>query len=281
MKKWSRTLLAGSALILLTNAVVLLGAAYNRSDEPESRLQLSQREFQHDRWSNFKDNSAITLTLNWRIVREKPSQQHDYDFDSGYSAGKWGTPVWLNKAKMAELGFDVAKLAATSENGRHYKESLSREALLVLELNDQAYQHELKRARDYAEQSRALLATNPDKQEFKQRAKNAEEYYKNEQKINSRLFVIDAGIDIQKLRTAYPDRTRYAIVHGLIHPGTMHEKNETQVWGNISELHAERINVPLNYRQVFDTVAPYEVTVAFGKRLEPWITAASRSAAAK
>jgi len=74
----------------------------------------------------------------------------------------------------------------------------------VLELNDQAYQHELKRAGDYAEQSRALLATNPDKQEFKQRAKKAEEYYKNEQKINSRLFVIDAGLDIQKLRAAYP-----------------------------------------------------------------------------
>jgi len=182
---------------------------------------------------------------------------------------------------MAELGFDVVKLAGTSENSRHYQASLSREALLVLELNDQAYQHELKRAGDYAEQSRALLATNPDKQEFKQRAKNAEEYYKNEQKINSRLFVIDAGLDIQKLRAAYPDRTRYAIVHGLIHPGTMQEKNETKVWGNISELHAERINVPLNYRQVFDTVAPYEVTIAFGKRLEPWITAASSSEAAK
>lgn len=281
MKKWSRTLIAGSALILLTNAVVLLGAAYNRSDEPESLLQLSQREFQDDRWNNIKDNSGITLTLNWRVIREKSSQQHDYDYDPGYSAGKWGTPVWLNKAKMAELGFDVVKLAGTSESGRHYKESLSREALLVLELNDQAYQHELKRAKDYAEQSRALLAGNPDKQEFKQRVKNAEEYYKKEEKINSRLFVIDAGIDLQKLRTAYPDRTRYAIVHGLIHPSTMHEKNETQVWGNISELHAERINVPLNYRKIFDHVAPYEVTIAFGKRLEPWITAASGSVSVK
>lgn len=189
--------------------------------------------------------------------------------------------VWLNKAKMAELGFDVVKLSATSENGRHYKESLSREALLVLELNDQAYQHELKRARDYAEQSRILLATNPGSKEFKQRVKNAEKYYKNEEKTNSRLFVIDAGVDLLKLRNLYPDRTRYAIVHGLIHPGTMQEKNETLVWGNISELHAERINVPLNYRQVFDTVAPYEVTIAFGKRLEPWITAASSSEAAK
>jgi Domain of unknown function (DUF4824) len=182
---------------------------------------------------------------------------------------------------MAELGFDVAKLADSSANGRHYKESLSREVLLVLEINDQAYRQVLQRARDYAEQSRALLAANPDSKEFKQRVKNAEEYYKNEETINSRLFVIDAGIDMQKLRSTYPDRTRYAIVHGLIHPGITREKNETQVRGNISELHAEHINVPFNYRQVFDAVAPYEVTIAFGKRLEPWITAAAKSVTVK
>ena len=230
MKKWPGTLIAGSALILLTNAVVLSGAAYNRSGDAESQMRLSQRELQHYRQYEHKDNSGITLSLNWRIVREKFSQQHDYGFDSGYSAGKWGTPIWLNKAKMAELGFDVAKLADTAANARHYKESLSKEVLLVLEINAQAYQQELQRARDYAEQARRLLADNPDSKEFKQRVKNAEEYYKNEETINSRLFVIDAGIDMQKLRSTYPDRTRHAIVHGLISPSITREKNETLVW---------------------------------------------------
>lgn len=279
MKKWSRTLLAGSALILLTNAVALLGAAYNRSDDPESQLRLSQREIQHYRWSNIKDNSGITLTLNWRVVREELSQQHDYGM--GYSSGKWGMPVWLNKAKMAELGFDVVKLTSTSEYGRHYKESLPREVLLVLELNDKAYQHELQRAREYAEQAKVLLAGNPDKEEFKRRVKSADENYTNEEQKSSRLFVIDAGIDLPKLRASYPDRSRYAIVHGLIYPSIMRDKNETRIGGNIREVHAERINVPLNYRQVFDSVAPYEVTIAFGKRLEPWITAALKTVAVK
>ena len=279
MMKWSHTLIAGSVLILLTNAVALVGAAYNRSGDPESRLHLSQRELQNYRWNEIRDNSGITLTLNWRVAREAPAQRNDYGV--GYSAGKWGTPTWLDKAKMSELGFDVVKLASKPEYGRYYKESLPREALLVLEINDQAYQQELKRAMEYAEQSRALQAGNPSSEEFKQRAKNAEENYINEQQINSRLFVIDAGIDLLKLRATYPDRTRYAIVHGLIHPNTMHEKNGTRIGGYISELHAERINVPLNYRQVFDNVASYEVTVAFGKRLEPWIVAASRVVAEK
>lgn len=279
MKKWSRILIAGSALILLTNAVVLLGAAYNRSADAESSLQLSQRELQQRRWNDFKDNSGITLSLNWRVVREEMSHANDYGL--GASAGKWGKPVWLDKAKLAELGFDVDKLMSASAYGRHYKASLPREALLVLELNDQAYRHELQRARDYAEQARELLAGNPDKQEFKQRAKNAEENYKREEASNSRLFVIDAGVDLLKLRAAYPDRARYAIVHGLIQPNILHEKNEKRVGGQISELHAERINVPLSYRQVFDGVAPYEVSIAFGKRLEPWITAAAKSVAVK
>ena len=268
--KWSHTLIAGSALILLTNAVVLLGAAYNRSDDPDSRLLLSQRELQHYRWSELKDNSGITLTLNWRIAQ---AQQNEYG--PGISAGKWGTPAWLDKAKMTELGFDVVKLAGTSESGRHYKESLPREALLVLEMNDRAYLQELKRAKDYAEQAGALQAGNPGSDEFKRRARSAEENYQREQNQNSRLFVIDAGVDLQKLRAAYPDRNRYAIVHGLIRPNIAYGK-EGKIDGTISELHAERINVPFNFRQVFDNAAPYEVTIAFGKRLEPWITGASR-----
>jgi hypothetical protein len=275
MMKWSHTLIAGSVLILLVNAVVLFGAAYNRSGEPEGQLLLSQRELQNYRWNEIRDNSGITLGLNWRVAQ---AQQNNYGL--GYSAGKWGAPAWLDKAKMSELGFDAVKLASRPEINRRYKEALPREVLLVLELNDQAYQQELQRAKDYAEQSKALQAGNPDSVEFKQRAKISEENYQREQRDNSRLFVIDAGIDLQTLRITYPDRTRYAIVHGLIRPNIVYGKDGI-IGGYISELHAERINVPFKFRQVFDNVAPYEVTVAFGKRLEPWIVGASKSIAAK
>lgn len=270
MMKWSRTLMAGSALILLVNAVALSGAAYNRSGEPESRLRLTQRELQHSQWARMKDNSGITLTLNWRVAREDAAQQ--IDFGLGYYDGGWGTPAWLDQAKMSELGFDVAGMSGSDLQA---KKMQSREVLLVLELDGQAWRQALQRASAYAEQTKALLATNPEFDEFKQKAKTAEENYQREAQTNSRLFVVDAGLDLPKLRAAYPDRARYAIVHGLIRPQVRKEKNAMRITGNISELFAGHINVPLDYRQVFETAAPYEVTVAFGKRLEPWVVAAS------
>ena len=48
MMNWTRrhSLIAGVGLILITNVVVLLGVAYNKSGTPESVLKLSQRELQ-------------------------------------------------------------------------------------------------------------------------------------------------------------------------------------------------------------------------------------------
>ncbi|HEX5337851.1 MAG TPA: DUF4824 family protein [Gallionella sp.] len=270
MMKWSRTLIAGSALILLVNAVALGGAAYNRSGEPESRLRLTQRELQHSQWSRMKDNSGITLTLNWRVSREDAAQPND--FGSGYYDGRWGAPAWLDRAKMSALGFDVADMSGSDRQARKMQ---SREALLVLELDGPTWQQALQRASVYAEQAKVLLAANPDSVELKQKAKTAEENYQREAQTNSRLFVVDAGLDLPKLRAAYPDRARYAIVHGLIRPQLRQDKSGMRITGVIGELYAEHINVPLNYRQVFETAAPYEATVAFGKRLEPWIVAAS------
>ena len=88
-------------------------------------------------------------------------------------------------------------------------------------------------------------------------------------------------LELAALRTAYPDRARYVIVHGLIRPTTTNINKETRIGGNITELHGGLVYVPLRYRQVFEGEEPYEATVAFGQRLEPWIVAASKGAATK
>lgn len=273
MKKWTRTLLAGSALIVLTNAVALFGVSSNRGDTPESQLTLTQRELQSSSWNFGRDNSGITLRLNWRF---ETAEQKNYDY--GVYSGQWGMPAWLNQAKMAELGFDVDKLG-TAESERRHRDT-SKEVLLVLELDGPAYQHQLQRVREYAENERAQLEAVPNSDEHKRKTRTAEQNYQQEQTRNSRLFVVDAGLDLQKLRATYPDRARYAIVRGLIRPYTMNnEKNETRIGGTISEVYGTLINVPFERRHIFNNSAPYEVTVAYGKRLEPWILAASRSAA--
>jgi hypothetical protein len=58
--------------------------------------------------------------------------------------------------------------------------------------------------------------------------------------------------------------------------------------GYVSGLSVDEINVPLEFRSVFERALPdsatgvanpirFDATVAFGKRFEPWITAAARS----
>ena len=67
MMAWQRkhTFIAGMLLILLTNAVALLGVAYNRSGTPESRLTLSQRELQLP-YGAMTEDSGLTLQIRWR-----------------------------------------------------------------------------------------------------------------------------------------------------------------------------------------------------------------------
>ena len=90
------------------------------------------------------------------------------------------------------------------------------------------------------------------------------------------LFAIDAGLDAGKLRAQYPDRSRYIIMQGQV-------RVTSAAGGRITGLSIKEVNVPLEYRRVFeplqannnfrrDPVPPrYAIKLAFGRRLEPWI----------
>lgn len=273
MMNWRHTLIAGSAIILLTNAVALGGAAWNRSGEPESRLPLTQRELNA---RSGHDNSGMTLTLNWRFEQ---TSLDEYNF--GMYASHRGMPQWLDRAKLAALGFDVLKLDGAEEYGRRRIAFEPKEALVVLELDGPAWQRHLQRTQEYVAETGKLLVASPANAEMRRKAKNADENYKHEQDKGSRLFAIDAGRDLATLRASYPDRSRYAIVHGLIRPSSTRLKDKTVLGGYISELHAERINVPLRLRQVFEGGSSFTATVTFGQRLEPWLETAARASAVK
>ena len=270
----SRTLMAGVVLILITNAVALGGAAYNRSGEPEAVLSLTQRELRLPyTWGSSGENSGLALALQWRTLGGDPD-----DLPLPY-LGLGGAPDWLNKTKLAALGFDVSFPEDIDAGRRHYNKLLPREALLVLELNGPAYQRALERTRAYNAREQLLLGTHRGDKEFEQRALRASEQLKREEQDNSRLFVIDTGVDAAALRRQYPDRQRYAIVRGQIRVGFNTRQKQTQLSGYISDLNNNQINVPLDYHGILARAgtqrndnARYGVSVAFGKRLEPWIT---------
>ena len=260
MIAWNRryTLIAGVALILSVNAVVLAGVAYNRSGDPTSTLQLSERELRHGPLSS-KENSGVSLNLVWRVRHGNDAPDAD----------------WLDQAKLAALGFDVASERAE----RKYKRWRSKEVLLVLELDGPAYRQALARAQQKADDEEKLLLANPGNKEFERRAKRAREAAENEARQASRLFVVDAGLDVEALRAQYPDPTRSLIVRGQIRPQRVTHDRQDRLSGHISALSVAQINVPLEFQPVLkraaaiDKAASFSATVAFGKRLEPWLVA--------
>lgn len=284
MMAWSRTrtFIAGVVLILATNAVALVGVAYNRQGDPESTLLLTQREASLPySWGFERENSGVTLTLQWRV----PSEQGDGPYGLGMSyAGIGGEPGWLDKTKLAALGFDVSKSEGTPDGRRHYEKLLSKEVLLVLELDGVAYRVALERAQQHLQKEEALLKDNAGKKEFEERVKSAKRQLYQEERIGSRLFVVDAGLDVDALRAKFPERTRYAIVRGQVRPHLVQKDMKYRLAGYVSDLSLRQINVPLTYRPVFEPILQnpnrhqpeptlrYTVSVAFGQRLEPWIT---------
>jgi len=284
---WSRkhTLIAGLGLIALTNAVALFGVVYNRSGDPEATLRLTQRELRTPyRWHGNRENSGLALSLIWRVLNERPPE---FEFQIKGYVGTGGTPTWLDKAKMEALGFDASAPAAYSDLRRRirYEKQLPREVLLVLEMDGPAYRRSLELATQNLAREEAKLASNPGDENLGTRVKNAREAFEREASGNSRLFVVDAGLEPSALRAKYSDTSRHAIVRGQVRAVSF--DTPSGGIGYISGLSIESINVPFALRDVFGGAtlvvdfdqrnrAPFEATVAFGKRFEPWITAAAK-----
>ena len=274
MIAWSRrhTLFAGLALILVVNGIALSGVALNRAGEPESLVHLSERELQlpYGRW-NSKENSGVELNLHWRINAGADTQDDYY----GYAYG--GTASWLDERKMAALGFEIPQDRSTPKfKNRQYR---TKEVLLVLELDGEAYRQSLERARKKAVAEEKLRADSPGNKEFENRAKRAREYAESEAGENSRLFAVDAGLDVDALRAKYPDKARYLIVRGQLRPQIVTHDRQDRLSGYISALSISQINVPMQFQSALkhdgrtNKPLPFEAKVAYGQRLEPWIVA--------
>jgi len=258
-------LLAGVALILLINAVALAGVWYNRSGEADSRLPLSERELNRA-YREQRENSGVVLQLQWRT----PSRNNE-------------SPRYirrLEETQMRQLGFPSERDNECEPRCRH---QTSREVLVVLELDGPAYQAELARQRQLFEQARLAQAALPEDKQQVQRLENETRELDRIER-DTRLYAVDVGLDRDQLRQRYPDRSRYAIVQGLVRPDYGRERSLN---GYISELSIEQINVPQRWRPVLATLPSgpnntsrtpqHRIEVAFGQRLEPWITAVSEA----
>lgn len=270
----TRALLVGAALIVVTNAVVLAGVAYNRSGEPESVLRLTERELRVRHWSwPEHENSTIDLHLSWRVA-QSPVDGNDL-------GGYYGLH-WLQPAQLRQLGFRVEGDLDSDEVAERLAGQPSRRAWLVLEYDGPAYQAALEAARQEAERAAALSQTNAGDKEFEDRLKGARSAMAGEEKTQSRLFVVDAGPDEAALRARYPNRQQYAIVHGRLDVSVQGETGRKRLIARLVDIDVGAIRVPHAYRTVvepfirgtgrYESRAPsFVATVNFGRRFEPWI----------
>ncbi|MBD9424068.1 DUF4824 family protein [Pseudomonas sp. PDM15] len=255
-------LLAGLALILLSNAVALAGVWYNRQGEPESRLLLSERELRRDWDGPYKENSGLVMRLDWRMPR------HDApDADSCYSGHG------LSDAQLRALGLP--------SNGTEPRRN-TLPAWAMLELDGPAYQQSLQLAERHLQKTSARLQQLPDDKQLQAQKKAARDALANERSKDSRLFLVDVGLDATALRQRYPDRSRYALVQGTVRVWQSCYSSTHSTLSGAFDPSNERINVPHAWRQTLaerlpayygNNDQPFSAEISFGQRFEPWLSA--------
>lgn len=278
MKAWNPrwALIVGLLVIVLSNAVALGGVWWNRRAPAESAIVLSERELGLP-WFGVRgeENSGLALNLNWRVADRRQGE-----YNAAFPV-RGGPADWLDSARMAALGFDPA--VAGHAAGRQVRQQ-PRAAIFVLEFDGPAYRQALLTARENAVRHRAAADANAGSKEFGERAKRALEAQGREENWNSRLFVIDAGLDPDALRAKYPDRTRYLLLRGIVRPRLVTRAGQPPALGGyVSQLDASRVQVPHALRQKFESLpaagraenqrSRYLVRLMVGQRLEPWLDA--------
>ena len=239
-------------VIIVSNIVILYGVFANKNGEPTSRVTLTERELRLP-YQNRSQNSAISL----RIQYQTPN-----------------STKWLTQKKLQELGFDI-KNSSKKKDRSKFVNRVQKEVFLVLEYDATAYQEALALAKnkitDAIEQGASEKQIRYAKKELQQL-----------QLQRSRLYAIDADTNAAKLREKYQDKTQYIIAKGLI--STRYTNHTVQ--GYVSRLSIRNIYVPLEHSRYLKSLQAgphkkfnsprYKVTLEYGSRFEPYVTAVQR-----
>lgn len=266
----------GLGMILFANLAVWIGVSWNRS-APESTLQLSERELRHDRYSLYyseeegnmdrrsPDNNAIEFKL---MINNRYSYK-------------------ITEEKLEALGFGEYIRDTRNKLDDSGMETPEKSVLLVLELDGPTYQARVEQIRLEVDEARQLVT-----QSAKQSAKSSlgnehpqEKLERKEEELKtlltkeSRLYIVDVGLDKTTLRAAYPDTQHYAIVKATMSPSYSYSKGSDgtstpTITSNVRQVLIDKIYLPRQWHSepLYKRNAHFTATVNFGQRLEPWIS---------
>lgn len=231
--------LAAAAVVLAANGWTLVATWYNRSEPSGGTLELTEREASLVQvpW----ESTATLLRLRWDVVSDAPGNR----------------PAWMDRTKLAELGFDCTVPVGGPNAKEHYTSLPPRLVYVVLEYEGEAW----RQAR-------------------------------HDRRSRTRLFVVDAGREARRLRDRYADTERYAITRGVVRLWYQERSfpdgallATPRLEGRIERILPSEIFVPQPFSQHLEGFRHrgppvpeppeekprFAVTVAWGSNHEPWV----------
>ena len=270
-----KLILASVLLVLSINVLVLAGVAYNRWGDPVVTIELTERELPiHKSFARTDENSGTSLNLKWQVFNP--------DDDDDYSYSSYNSPQWLHDAKLTSLGFDINALKKSTKAEHSRLDIISNEVILVLEYQGETYRKALQANEQKLADLQHKVLNHPDDEKLTITLSKYENRLERFNFVTSRLYVIDAGLDLQALMKQYPQQGKYMFARGEIGLSW----NDDAIEGRIKQLLIDNIHVSLpaserlsklslenrHYKYDGDIAPPrYRVKLKIGQRLEPWI----------
>ena len=173
-----------------------------------------------------------------------------------------GPPAWLDATKLAELGYDCTVPMNSPNAKEHYTSLPPALVFLVLEYEGEAWRQACR-----------------------------------DRKPKTRLFVVDAGRDADRLRDRYPDTTTHVLTRGVVRPfyqehslpgGTLLATPRLRGW--VVNALPNHVFAPQPHGRVLEDFRDrdpsaaessereprFMVTVSWGSNYEPWVQGVRR-----
>jgi hypothetical protein len=240
--------------VVVSNAVGLGFAWWNRSGDVESELRLTEREVRVR--PRETENTAITLEMAWIDPSRAP-----------------GASPWLDKAKLVELGFDCS-VAPTRDNALFYRGQMPRAAYVALEYEGDSWTRYL-----------ASIPPGPDRESAMAGSHlvvvdvGLDAGALRRRHPNRRGVVVAPGTVALDLRRTDPNATPALVGHAtIVYPLEVSVPTRLRsVFDGLAEANRGPYEPRQGWRGVPLSAAPrYEVALRWGRTLEPWLAEAGR-----